>query len=399
MDKSEEIRELLSKYPGMKTSEVAETVGCSRRWTRSVIRDMLRSNVSDIKAATGHTLTPDDHDFEGQLSKMTGYGVNHMTPREKEFLGNLVMQIERSLKRVPVVNLESHSDSKESAVLLISDIHAGKQTYNDKGDCLYNKDIMAFRMSLLKERVVKLLTVHQRAERFDEVVILLLGDLVDGAGIYPNQELHQDITPFTDQISIVTAAIWDIVKRINSEMPNVKIRIEAVPGNHGRQGKYTPAENNFDYLIFQSIYMMSYYEDMDVSVNYSLAVPYLNTEIKGMKVHLRHIAPPQAETPAMRGRFLGWKDIHKFEIACSAHLHHPGINTIMDASHFMNGSPVGMDDLAERMAVKSRPSQTLFGIDPKLGVSFRYDVYLDMFGEGGDADALLKRYPMLKESL
>jgi hypothetical protein len=62
----------------------------------------------------------------------------------------------------------------------------------------------------------------------------------------------------------------------------------------------------------------------------------------------------------------------------------------------MNGSPVGMDDLSENMAVLSRPSQTLFGIDPELGVSFKYNVYLDKFGDGGEADKLLEKYPTIR---
>jgi len=62
----------------------------------------------------------------------------------------------------------------------------------------------------------------------------------------------------------------------------------------------------------------------------------------------------------------------------------------------MNGSIVGIDDLAESLATYSRPSQTLFGVDAEVGVSFRYNVYLDQFGKGGGADRLLDRYPMLR---
>jgi len=62
----------------------------------------------------------------------------------------------------------------------------------------------------------------------------------------------------------------------------------------------------------------------------------------------------------------------------------------------MNGSPVGSDDLSERMAVGSRPNQTLFGVHPGVGVSFKYNVYLDEVAEGDFANEIMSRYPALK---
>ena len=61
----------------------------------------------------------------------------------------------------------------------------------------------------------------------------------------------------------------------------------------------------------------------------------------------------------------------------------------------MNGSPIGIDDYSESLAKFSRPSQTLFGIDPYIGKSFSYDVYLDDYGLGDEAKLLLMKYPML----
>jgi hypothetical protein len=390
MSKRDEIIRLLQARPNMRTSDIADTVGCSKRYARNIRERLLTPN---------EEFKPDvvSNDYDAQLAQMTGYGVKHLTQKEKRFLGTLVTQVEQALKRIPAVTPESHSGTKESAVLLLSDIHGGKKVYDDKGNCLYNKDIAAFRMALLTERVIRLLTVHQRADRFDEVVIAPIGDLVDGSGIYPNQEMHQDILSFTEQIALVVAAIWDLICKLSDAMPHVKIRVEAVPGNHGRQHKYALPCNNFDYMVYQQLGMLSNISGKDIPVNYSLSVPYLNVNVKGKMVHLRHIAPAQAETPAMRGRFLGWKSIHNFDVVCSGHLHHPGGGTVFDADFFMNGSPVGMDDLSERMAVMSRPSQTLFGIDPKLGVSFKYNVYLDVFGKGGDAERLMRRYPMLQK--
>jgi len=64
----------------------------------------------------------------------------------------------------------------------------------------------------------------------------------------------------------------------------------------------------------------------------------------------------------------------------------------------MNGSPIGIDDLAESMAVQSRPSQTMFGVDKDVGVSFKYDIYLDGDRKEsvGESDRVLGGFPMIK---
>jgi predicted phosphodiesterase len=192
----------------------------------------------------------------------------------------------------------------------------------------------------------------------------------------------------------MVAGIWELVREVLNL--GLAVKIWGVRGNHGRQGKYAPADNNFDYLVFQMLRLLAYYEAPAVGIKYATNTDYLNCEIKGRKIHLRHIAPPQAETAAGRAKWGGWQNIHDYEIACFGHLHHPGNMTWQGCELVMNGSPIGIDDLAERLAVRSRPSQTLFGVDPVIGQSFVYRVYLDCFGSGGEAEELLKRYPMLR---
>lgn len=78
------------------------------------------------------------------------------------------------------------------------------------------------------------------------------------------------------------------------------------------------------------------------------------------------------------------------------HRHHPGGGTILDADICMNGSLVSLDDLAESMGVCSRPSQKLIGIKPGVGMTYQYNLYADRFATGGEADQLLKKYPLLQ---
>lgn len=335
-----------------------------------------------------------DEEIACRHAIMAGLKIKNLPKPFQKMVADLVMSVEDALERPMEIPLAKDSE-KETACLVLSDWHSGKQIFDDYGRALFNKDILAFRIACLRDKVVKLLTHNIRGGTIDEVCLFLVGDMADGSGIYPNQTMHQDLKIVSDQITVALAGIWDIARAIRKYL-GVPVKIRGVKGNHGRQQKETPVENNFDLLLYQMLYMLAKYEDPEVDVFYSTTTPYLNVDVKGWNVHLRHEAPPQTETPAARAKFGGWQSIHDWDIFVNGHLHHPGNGTYMGSDTIMNGSPVGMDDLSESMAKSSRPSQTLFGIDPDVGLSFKYNVYLDKFGKGGEADEMLKRYPTLK---
>jgi hypothetical protein len=324
---------------------------------------------------------------------MAGLQKTQLPKKYREMVGCLVAEVEMALDRRPELPQLPRHTEKEAGVICISDIHAGKQSYDDKGRCLYNKDICAFRLSLLKQKLVHLLLHHIKPGTIDEIHLLLLGDIVDGAGIYPGQELHQDINAVSGQIVLAVAGIWDIIESLVKL--GYKVFVWAVRGNHGQQGKYVNADNNFDYLVYQLLYMMSHYSLPSVQVVYAATTEYLNAEIKGKIVHMRHQAPSQPETAAARAKFGGYRETHKWDFMTYGHLHHPGGGGYCGFPTIMNGSPVGQDDLSERLGFKAIPSQTFFGISTHHK-TFHYDIYLDTFGSGGEAEELLRRYPMLR---
>ena len=386
MNLTEAAIEYSRKHPDVIPSEIAKRIGCSGRTARRAVQTARDMEI---------LLCSDDMVNEHMLDQMVGFKKSTIPMKYRRVLANIVKHTEMALSRVPNINLKHSRTSKESANLLISDFHTGKQVFDDVGNCLYNKDIVAFKFAALKGKVIELLTEHLKIERIDQFNVLILGDIVDGSGIYPNQELNQDLTWIIDQIALAVAGIWDIVLAVrNIGLP---VNIYGVPGNHGRQGKEAPLQNNFDYMVYQQLYMLANFgKEKQVFATYSKGTPYLNLEIKGWRTHIRHIAPAQTETPAARAKFGGWQGIHKWDIICYAHLHHPGAGTYLKKPTIMNGSPIGIDDFSEGLAKESRPSQALFGIAPgRVGKSFTYDVYLDDYGMGDEAKLLLMKYPML----
>ena len=709
MNKKQAIINLKLSNPSLTNQEIADSLGCSRRHVRRAVKEHKSKSMT-----VAVTQTSEETLVKSLL--MTGLKQKVLPKFYREMVANLVSNVEMALERPPLMLPQTPYSGKESANLLISDTHFGKIHLDESGNILYNKDIAAFKMELLGNQVVKLLTKHLRFENIDAFNIMLLGDIVDGSGIYPNQELNQDLSAFTDQVTLATVSIWNIVRMIRSL--GLPVNLYGIPGNHGRclsenmelltdkgwkswkelkvgmrvptfkkktgeveyqeveqvhywntdeylwklsnheyEGlevtedhnivywetdireydchplshlfekrtriyipklgyshneeldipdaliefmgyalshikidspdfvlkhdsirvnkklkdllnilgvnaklkyrmkqraklikeieilddgfkellvemlpknkiqpwmwdlsdrqtrllldgicledrartrkdafcreryttfltldilnnkefldelqalcvthgvafthreckngyftlhtpksytyrvpiekfdkipyggntwcvsvknetifvrdrrsnsvyivgnthKYAPASNNFDYMVYQLLYLISRYEDPEnVLVHYSTTTPYLNLNIKNHKVHIRHSAPAQAETAQARAVFGGWASIHEYNTICFAHLHHPGHGTFMKSDILMNGSPVGSDDLSELMAVGSRPSQTLFGIDNDWGLTFRYAVYLDRINNYiNSAEKLLKRYPKI----
>lgn len=345
---------------------------------------------SDPPIVDSKLMSGDDYD---RLSIMAGLKKVGLPKRYREMLGNLVLETEHCFLKLPRYSLPERSSNLESAILLLSDLHSGKSIFDDQENCLYNRDIMTFRMGLLKEQVCSIIDERMAMGRLDEFVMALIGDIVDGSGVYPGQELNQDLSCFVPQITLAVACIWDLIVEIRKR--NIPVRVNGVRGNHGRQYKYANAGNNFDYLVLQMLYMLAYtYDRKGVSVKYSTA-PYMNFEVKGFRCHIRHEAPVQTETPAAKAKFMGWRAMHEYDLIFYGHKHHPGNGSVLDCDAFMNGSLVGTDDLSESLAVFSRPSQTLVGIDPGFGRTYAYNLYADKFSSKGEAARLLKRYPFL----
>jgi len=323
-------------------------------------------------------------DFERVIAnRMAGLDFNRVPMNQKRFLAQLVAETHLRVSTFPDPIMVPGDPDKEAAVLILSDHHFGKQVLNDRGEVLYNRNVARYRVGeLLPARTIKLLTKRLQPSEIDEIHILIVGDIVDGHGIYVGQELNQDVHSFVDQVADATSCIWNLVTQLRECGQDWPVYIRGVRGNHGRQHKYAMLENNFDYLVLQNLKMLAHYEGQDmVDVDYG-SEEYYNHIIKGWNVLMRHEAPEQPETPARKAKFAGWQDIHDFDIMCYGHKHHPANTVYTDKPLFMNGSPVGMDDLAEKMATFAKPSQTLFGVSTKFGQTFHYNVYLDEMPNG-----------------
>jgi DNA-binding Lrp family transcriptional regulator len=114
-------------------------------------------------------------------------------------------------------------------IALLSDMHVGRKT-------------PSFNASVLRERFKKYLGALTRImdNHGGELVVLGLGDYVDGASIYPRQEYEQEMDP-NEQV--------DVAFDITRELFEVASRFYGVVGNHGRTSESEHGNYDYFYLL------------------------------------------------------------------------------------------------------------------------------------------------------
>ena len=121
------------------------------------------------------------------------------------------------------------SKQEESAVLVMTDIHYGRKTSS------YNPSVCLERLDRVGAHLAR---VRQLLAEYNitELVIALIGDVNDGTDIYATQPHHQAITNVEHQARELSTYLAHWLEKQSQVWPS--IRVEAVPGNHGRAGRF-----------------------------------------------------------------------------------------------------------------------------------------------------------------
>ena len=288
----------------------------------------------------------------------------------REEIGNLSY---RKIRSKPIAEVKG-----ETLVITLSDWHVGKEIRDEHNNIIFNESILVKRINdrLFPEILSLLDTRIKKSTKINDVVILCVGDMADGSDIFPTQIYQQYVAPPRQVMLCVELIIPFIESLVARGLP---VTFYGVRGNHGKGLKLENPESNWDimlYLILQ--YVVHQKKLKDVIVNFS-DLEYMNLKIRGWNYHIRHIAPEQDDTSGGRVKFLGWKDMHKYDVIVYGHYHHFGITDIYGARRIRNGCVSGWDDLSEKMAKMADPVQVIHGCASKRAMSFIYPV--DLKGE------------------
>lgn len=262
-----------------------------------------------------------------------------------------VIELNKEINQTQVYKISK--GNKSTLVILISDAHFGKITDE------YN-------MSVAKQRLLEIPTKLKTRilTEIDEIVVVLAGDLVEGEDIFAGQNISLEC-PVLTQAQNCAEAIWIMLRNLRC-LFGVLVRVEMVPGNHGRMSKTAGTISNWDNVVYVLLNTMSKFsDDEDLVFNLNLN-KFVRFNIKGQTCLAYHKGVKHTSTPAMREKVASWIATKKFNFLVHGHWHEWHIGTWLDKTVIANGCLCGPDDLAEEMARENTARQAYFLVTPDI---------------------------------
>jgi hypothetical protein len=282
------------------------------------------------------------------------------------------------------------SGQPQSAVLMFSDTHIGKTTSPDQTLSFgnYNFSMFLARLKYLEEAVISI-SEHHVTTHVPELVIAMLGDMLDGTLAHSNEAGQLD--PIFNQFYCGAHAIAQFFRNLAPHFP--KIRIYDVVGNHSRfqNQKHMPTRNrysNFDKFLYALVRELI--RDIK-NIEWKLdAQPYQLFEVQGFTFFTAH-----GDTLRGGDKTLGVPNHAVGRLVSTAtqmlnkynrkapnyylvgHLHRDIVLPHATGSFLVNGGFPGVDEFGlSEMFTPADASQKFFFIHSVYGKTATYDISL-----------------------
>ena len=276
------------------------------------------------------------------------------------------------------------SKTKETAVIVHSDMHYGRKTIS------YNPDVFVRRMKDLRDSIAKIKYLLNSEYDFDKLVIFQLGDANDGTDIYKTQPHHQAITNVEAQAYELSQIYVDHLTDLGDIFP--RIEIEAVPGNHGRAGRFAHEGANWDIVTYRYTQMQLANTNIFLHMN-PIDNPFIRqVGIRGWNYLLYH----GHEIKSWGGipwygillRLARWGMTNKYgntDVAVMGHFHSFGQWQFNKMLAMMSGTMVTDDDWAlQSLGWESTAKWWMFGVNDKRPITWQYGLELAKSSDRAD---------------
>lgn len=306
-------------------------------------------------------------------------------------VANITALAPRSYSPRPAVKQTGKSsDAPQSAVLMFSDTHIGKTTKQTQTLSFgnYNFKVFMARLKCLEESVISISKNHITTE-VPELVIAMLGDMLDGALSHSNEVGQAD--PIFNQFYCGAHAIAQFFRNLAPHFP--KLRIYDTVGNHTRfqNQRKMPTKNrysNFDNFLYALVRELV--RDIP-NIEWKLdAQPYEIFEVNGFTFFAAHgdslrggdktLGVPNhavgrlVSTLTQMMNKYGRKAPNYYLVG---HLHRDIVLPHATGSFLVNGGFPGVDEYGlSEMFTPADPTQKLFYVHPKYGKTATYDIAL-----------------------
>jgi hypothetical protein len=265
---------------------------------------------------------------------------------------------------------------RESAVLVFTDPHYGKKTTT------FNTGVFNRRLDKVGASMGRIRELLKGYD-FDELVVMALGDVNDGSEIYPTQPHHQEVSNVNKQAMRLSERLapWLV------EQKKVwgHVRVECVPGNHGRAGKWAHEAANWDMVTYEYLRLRLAGQGIAVNVNAEADNIFIRkVGIRGHQYVLYHGHDirtfsniPWYGMMLRISRWLSTK-IAPFDVALMGHFHSFGTWKINQKQLFLSGTMVTDDDWAlQTLGWESAAKWWLFGVSNKYPVTWQFGIDLE----------------------
>jgi hypothetical protein len=286
------------------------------------------------------------------------------------------------LPRAPRPRGVARKGTEEIAVLNIGDWQLGKVTPS------YSSDVCERRVMLLAEKVASLVSVQRQAHPIKRCHVQILGDMVEGEGIFPTQA-HVIDSGLYRQVGVNGPRILSgLLQSLLTSFET--IHVTGVIGNHGQvriATGTTDPETNMDRLLYQIVRLMFRNE------------PRISWDIPDGPGERNWFAVDRvfdwgfllAHGDQIRGGFAGfpfygaakkawgWIDSidQPWDFLHFGHWHTPTMGTVNRRTYRCNGSTESDNTYAqEQLAAAGHPTQWLGFVHPEHGITAEYWVSL-----------------------
>lgn len=269
--------------------------------------------------------------------------------------------------------------------VLLSDIHIGASyTEEDTGGLsTFNSDIVRERMQFLRDTTIEIAERHRHVCDIPELHVFCLGDIVAGmndAGAWSSNYIDLDIY---DQMIEGMAALRDVLS-VWSRAFSV-VHFYGIFGNHGRIGRKGTQKDstNWDRICYEFVRSsLSEYENIDWHIPKAW---WMQQRILNHNFYLTHgdgirgsMGVPYYGVERAERQILGLMKNDPPDYMLLGHFHSPAELATNSGRIIMNGSFMGGDMYSlKELRRKDKAEQKLFGIHPKKGVTWSYNIQLD----------------------
>ena len=269
--------------------------------------------------------------------------------------------------------LRAGAQDPETQVLLLGDIHGGEITPT------YNPDVMIKRFGDLFNSTMRITQLHRNMYPVNEIVIPMIGDMIHGENPYQGAKVGSINCGAQEQIfDYVLPQLLSFVLSLKQEFETV--RVEAVPGNHGRYSREAPDKSNWDMILYKALKPALEQQGVEMNITNNFCSIF---KVKGFKFFAFHGNQVKATQGipyfALDRKVKSWYiTFDGFDYAICGHFHKDDFLRISSKTKlFINGSWVSDDPFAlEVIGTSSIPAQWTFGVHEKRGITWAYSLDL-----------------------